>query len=91
MSIRGAAKELNIPPSTAQNWVNADKKTPKDVIEREEGSSKAVGRPSFLVEEHGKSLHELIDEKPSLVISEIMDEITTKFSGLAISKSALHK
>ncbi|GAA5797847.1 hypothetical protein HPULCUR_003243 [Helicostylum pulchrum] len=57
-----------------------------DVIEREEGSGKAVGRLPILVEEHGKFLHELIDEKSSFVISEIMDEIMTKFSGLAISK-----
>ncbi|KAI8087524.1 hypothetical protein BDF21DRAFT_486079 [Thamnidium elegans] len=52
MRIRGATKELNVPPSTAQNWANADKRNPRDVIEREEGSGKAVGRPQVLVEEH---------------------------------------
>ncbi|GAA5802305.1 hypothetical protein HPULCUR_007769 [Helicostylum pulchrum] len=62
-----------------------------NVIEREERSGKAVGRPPILVEEHEKSLHELIDEKLSLVISGVMDEITTKFSGLTISKSVLYK
>ncbi|KAI9244087.1 hypothetical protein EDC94DRAFT_665729 [Helicostylum pulchrum] len=62
-----------------------------NVIEREERSGKAVGRPPILVEEHEKSLHELIDEKPSLVVSGVMDDITTKFSGLTISKSVLYK
>ncbi|KAG2229264.1 hypothetical protein INT48_001171 [Thamnidium elegans] len=39
-----------------------------------------VGRPPILMEEHEKFLHELIDEKPSLVISDIMDEIMSTFS-----------
>ncbi|KAI8047344.1 hypothetical protein BDF21DRAFT_405132 [Thamnidium elegans] len=43
-------------------------------------SDKTVGRPPILMEEHEKFLHELIDEKPSLVISDIMDEIMSTFS-----------
>ncbi|KAI8080653.1 hypothetical protein BDF21DRAFT_472049 [Thamnidium elegans] len=77
--IRGAAKELNVLLSTAQNGASADNKNPKDVTEREEDSGKAVGRPSILMKEHEEFLHELIDEKPSLVISEIMDEISFLF------------
>lgn len=87
MTVRGAAKELNIASSTAQNWVSSEAKKPKDIVEKKINKEKSL----ILEDKHKDFLLELIDEKPSLVISEIIDEMTTAFPTFDISKSVLHK
>lgn len=57
------------------------------------GSGRPVGRPPILREEHKQFLKELIDDKPILVLEEMMDNQdnqTSKFEDLSISKAALH-
>ncbi|KAI9358966.1 hypothetical protein BD770DRAFT_296139, partial [Pilaira anomala] len=87
MTVRGAAKELNIASSTAQNWVSSEAKKPKDIAEKKINKEKNL----ILEDKHKNFLLELIDEKPSLVMSEIIDEMTKAFPTFDISKSVLHK
>ncbi|KAG0758624.1 hypothetical protein G6F18_010809 [Rhizopus arrhizus] len=90
MSVRAAALQLQIKPRTAQYWVQKDQKEPADQIVRNVGGGRPPGRPPKLVEEHQKFLVDLIDEKPSLVLDEIMASLTDQFANLDIKKSALH-
>ncbi|KAG0754542.1 hypothetical protein G6F57_010358 [Rhizopus arrhizus] len=90
MSVRAAALQLQIKPRTAQYWVQQDQKEPKDQIVKNVGGGRPPGRPPKLVEEHRQFLIDLIDEKPSLVLDEIMTSLTEQFTDLDIKKSALH-
>jgi hypothetical protein len=55
-----------------------ESQNPEEVIERKKGSGRLVGRPPILREEHEQFLKELIDDKPSLVLEEMMDNLTSK-------------
>ncbi|ORY94087.1 hypothetical protein BCR43DRAFT_551876, partial [Syncephalastrum racemosum] len=90
MSVRGAALKLQIKPRTAQYWVQQDRKNPTDQIEKYVSKGRPVGRPPKLVEEHRQFLVDLVDEKPALVLDEIMESLTAQFADLDIKKSALH-
>lgn len=60
---------------------------------KKKGSGRPVGRPPILREEHKQFLKELIDDKPILVLEEMMDNQdnqTSKFEDLSISKAALY-
>lgn len=94
MSVRGAAKELNIPPSTAQTWYTKGTKsleTGEDVQLRKPGSGRPVGRPLKLNAEHKEYITNAIDEKPGIVLEEMMEGLTSQFIDLEISRSNLHK
>ncbi|KAI8639716.1 hypothetical protein BD408DRAFT_349481, partial [Parasitella parasitica] len=90
MSARAAALKLNIKPRTAQKWVKMNEEDPQDFIERKKGSGRPVGRPPILGSEHQKFLIDLIDEKPSLVLDEVMDSLTNQFSEIKISTTGLY-
>ncbi|KAI9322793.1 hypothetical protein BX666DRAFT_1898543 [Dichotomocladium elegans] len=90
MSVRSAALQLQIKPRTAQYWVRQDLKNPTDQIMRNVASGLPRERPPKLVEEHQAFLVGLIDEKPSLVLWEIMSSLTEKFADLSIQKTALY-
>ncbi|KAI8875226.1 hypothetical protein K501DRAFT_203071 [Backusella circina FSU 941] len=89
MSLRGAAEELKIPKSTAYDWKKKFEGG-GDIFSRKEGSGRPKGRPAILNEEHQKYLVEMIDENPSLVLDQMMDNLTSQFEGLQISKTALY-
>ncbi|KAG1255894.1 hypothetical protein G6F68_010039 [Rhizopus microsporus] len=90
MDIREAARALKMPETTAQSWYKKESENPEEEIGRKKGSGRPVGRPSALREEHEQFLKELIDDKPSLVLEEMMDSLTSKFVDLSISKTALY-
>ena len=90
MGIREAARALKMPETTAQSWYKKESQNPEEAIERKKGSGRPVGRPPTLREEHEQFLKELIDGKPSLVLEEMMDNLTNKFEDLSISKTALY-
>lgn len=94
MSIRGAARELKIPPGTAQTWhtkgVESLEKG-KDLCLRKPGSGRPVGRPLTINSEQKEYLIDLIDQKPSIVLDEMMEDFTSRFTDLEISRSSLHK
>jgi transposase len=91
MSARAAAMKLNIKPRIAQIWVKNDQEDPQPYFERKEGSGRPVGRPPKLGGEHEKFLVDLVDDQPSLVLDQIMDNLTNHFTGLSISKTGLYK
>ncbi|KAG0932794.1 hypothetical protein G6F30_010571 [Rhizopus arrhizus] len=72
MDIREAARALKMPETTAQSWYKKESENPEEEIGRKKGSGRPVGRPSALREEHGQFLKELIDDKPSLVLEEMI-------------------
>ncbi|KAG1459641.1 hypothetical protein G6F46_004097 [Rhizopus delemar] len=90
MSVRAVALQLQIKLRTAQYWVQKDQKESTYQIVRNVGGDRSPGRPPKLVEEHQKFLVDLIDEKPSLVLDEMMANLTDQFANLDIKKSALH-
>ncbi|CEP08441.1 hypothetical protein, partial, partial [Parasitella parasitica] len=94
MSIRGAAKELNLPATTAQSWYKRGMESlekGEDLCIRKTGSGRPVGRPPKLSNEHRDYLVQIIDEKPSIVLDEMMEKLTSEFEGLNIARSNLHK
>ncbi|KAG1053337.1 hypothetical protein G6F43_004579 [Rhizopus delemar] len=76
MSVRAVALQLQIKLRTAQYWVQKDQKESTDQIVRNVDGGRPPGRPPKLVEEHQKFLVDLIDEKPSLVLDEMMANLT---------------
>lgn len=89
MSIRAAALHLQLNPSTAQKWALKNRENPQDVIKRNEGSGRP-GQPFKFNEEHKKFLVDLIEEQASLVLDEMMGNLTAQFTGLKVSKTALY-
>lgn len=90
-SIRSAAAELKVPQSTAQSWIKKAKQAGDETLEeRKAGSGRPVGRPPVLTEDHKEFLINLVDEKPSLVLEEMVESLTSQFSDLQIQKSAVH-
>jgi transposase len=93
MSVRGAAKQLNIPSSTAANWEKKSVEAGDEFVElRKSGSGKPVGRPPTLTDAHQEYLLKLVDENETgLTLDQMMESLTTEFMGLKISKSAFHE
>lgn len=91
MHIRIAASKLNIPPSTARNWLKKEENSDVEVTGRKPGSGRPAGRPTAFNDEHRGYLTEVIDEKPDIVLDEMMESLTAQFTGLGISKSGLHR
>ncbi|ORZ03983.1 hypothetical protein BCR43DRAFT_69738 [Syncephalastrum racemosum] len=75
---------------TAQYWVQQDQENPIDQIEKKVSGSRPSRRPPKLTEEHRHFLVDLIDEKPALVLDEIMASLTEQLAWLDIKRSALH-
>lgn len=94
MSIRGAAKEMKIPPCTAQTWYTRGQKSienGEDLYMRKPGSGRPVGRPLKINSEQKEYLVNLIEEKPGIVLDEMMEGLTSQFTDLDISRSSLYK
>lgn len=89
LSLRKAAANVKVPPSTAQGWKKKFEDG-EDVFERKKGSGRPEGRPAILNEDHQKHLIELIDDNPSLVLDEMMESLTSRFEDLEISKTTLY-
>lgn len=91
-SVRSAASKLNIPPTTARNWLKKEEENNNvEVTGRKPGSGRPAGRPTVFNDEHKGYLTELIDNKPDIVLDEMMESLTTQFIDLDISKSGLHR
>ncbi|KAG1443928.1 hypothetical protein G6F56_010494 [Rhizopus delemar] len=94
MSVRGTAKELKIPPGTAQTWYTKGQKSiesGEDLYLRKPGSGRPVERPFTINSEQKEYLVNLIDQKPGIVLDEIMEGLTCQFTKLDISRSSLYK
>lgn len=91
MSVRAAAQEIKVPQSTAQTWKKkAELAGDEEMEPRQSGSGRKAGRPPVLTEEHQQFLINFIDERPSSVLDEMIEGLTSHFAGLTIKKSALH-
>ncbi|KAG1488698.1 hypothetical protein G6F46_012114 [Rhizopus delemar] len=94
MSIRGAAAEIKVPSSTAYNWHKKGLESLELDEDIEKGGARSavkMGRPALLNDIHKDYLISLVDEKPSIVLDEMMGSLTAAFADLKISKSSLHE
>ncbi|KAG1020554.1 hypothetical protein G6F43_014309 [Rhizopus delemar] len=94
MSIRAAAAEIKVPSSTAYNWHKKGLESLELDEDIEKGGARGavkVGRPALLNDIHKDYLISLVDEKPSIVLDEMMGSLTAAFADLKISKSSLHE
>jgi transposase len=90
-SIRSAAAELKVPQITAKGWIKKAKQAGYESLEETKaGSGRPVSRPPVLTEDHREFLTNLVGEKPSLVLEEMVESLTSQFSNLHIPKSAVH-
>ncbi|KAG1468953.1 hypothetical protein G6F56_003544 [Rhizopus delemar] len=89
--IRVAAKELKVSQSSAQIWMSKAKQAGDDgFVGRRSGGGRPEGRPSILDEGHKDFLVNLIGEKPSIVLNEMMESLTDQFFNLQIKMTALY-
>ncbi|KAG2200617.1 hypothetical protein INT47_007361 [Mucor saturninus] len=92
LSVRAACKTIKIPASTGQNC----SKKGVESLERGEDLPQTkdigtVGRPAKLSQDHKEYLISIVDEKPDLVLEEMVEQMNSQFMDLEIGKSALHK
>lgn len=92
LSVRAACKTIKIPASTGQNWY----KKGVESLERGEDLPQTkdigtVGRPAKLSQDHKEYLISIVDEKPDLVLEEMVEQMNSQFMDLEIGKSTLHK
>ncbi|KAG1415261.1 hypothetical protein G6F58_006563 [Rhizopus delemar] len=92
LSVHGAAKQLKMPPSTADYWHKKSLKNRDELVcKRNEGSGRPVGRPPVLKDVHRDYLINLVDEDDTgMTLDQMMDSLTNQFDGLEIKKSAFH-
>ncbi|CEP07534.1 hypothetical protein [Parasitella parasitica] len=93
MFVRGTAKQMKIPSSTASNWHKRGTEVLGDFVEwRKTENGRLVGRPPKLTEDHRKYLVKLVDENDTeLTLDQMMKSLTTEFMGLQISNLAFHE
>lgn len=87
-SIASIAKQLGIKPRNAQRWVKEYKKAADEElpVAKQRG---AIAKPK-LNEDHEGFLKEYVDENPSSTLDDIMDQLTSSFMDLSVSKTSLH-
>ncbi|KAG0164517.1 hypothetical protein DFQ30_009826 [Apophysomyces sp. BC1015] len=89
LSASAAGANLGVPAHTAQGWVKKDQTGPQDFIMKQP-QKKFEGRPATLHDEHKGFLVDLIDEESALVLDQVMDQLTSQFMDLSLSKTALY-
>ncbi|KAI9364656.1 hypothetical protein BD770DRAFT_313990, partial [Pilaira anomala] len=85
MSARAATIKLNIKSRIAQIWVKKKEKDPHPNFKM-----KRRQRPPKLGPKHEMFLVDLVDDRPSLVLDQLMDDLTSRFTDLSISKTRLY-
>ena len=83
-----AAKQLGVDRRTTYNWVKKDQENPSDILELNNG--KKVDRPSILNEAHKKHFISFYGDNPSAVVDQAMANLTSKFTGFKIGKTAVY-
>ena len=90
MSTRGAAKKLNIKPSTAQKWWDNYLEDPDNYVVGKK-TNRQNRKPAALNDEHKEFLTECFDENPQAFIVDAVENLTKKFEGLDIKKSRVNE
>ncbi|GAB5590838.1 hypothetical protein Unana1_05738 [Umbelopsis nana] len=86
LSASAAAKQLGIHSRTAQRWARYYERDHDSIFEKH----RKTGRPRLLHEEHKKVILECIDENPSVVLEQVMEELRHAFPGLKVAKSTVY-
>ncbi|ORE00840.1 hypothetical protein BCV72DRAFT_218409 [Rhizopus microsporus var. microsporus] len=86
MSVSAAAKRLGIHVRTAQRWAQMYKTDPDSIFIK----YKKTGRSRILQVEYKQVILEYIDENPSAVLEQVMDQLLQKFQDFKVSKSTVN-
>ncbi|CEG71196.1 hypothetical protein RMATCC62417_06967 [Rhizopus microsporus] len=86
MSASTSAKQLGSHVRTAQRWAQMYKTDPDNILIKH----KKTGRSRILHEEYKQVILEYIDENPSAVLEQVMEQLLQKFQGLKVSKSTVY-
>ncbi|KAL1933526.1 hypothetical protein VTP01DRAFT_7616 [Rhizomucor pusillus] len=81
-----AAKRLGIHVRTAQGWAKQYEVNPDSIFAK----CKKNGRPHILGEEHKKVILEYVDENPSVILEQFMEQLFQRFKGLKVSKRTVY-
>lgn len=87
LSASAAAKQLGIHVRLAQNWALQYEKDPDGIFKKDKSS----GRPRILNDEHKRIILERVDENPSIVLEQLMEELRQRFEGVQMSKTTLYR
>ncbi|KAL1936649.1 hypothetical protein VTP01DRAFT_783 [Rhizomucor pusillus] len=87
LSASAAAKQLGILVRSAQRWALQYEKDPESIFKKRKNND----RPRILHEEHKKVILECVDENPSIVLEQLMEQLLQRFQGLKVSKATLHR
>ncbi|OAD72228.1 Homeodomain-like DNA binding domain-containing transcription factor [Phycomyces blakesleeanus NRRL 1555(-)] len=86
MDAAAAARQLGIHVRAAQRWVKHYYKDPENIFEKKKKS----GRRRTLGEEHKKFLLNYIDDNPSGVVTEVVENLKQNFVDLSVSRSTVY-
>ena len=86
LSASAAAKRLGIHARTAQRWDKQYERDPDSIFEKR----RKTGRPRLLNEEHKNVILECIDENPSVVLEQLVEQLRQVFTGLQVSKGTVY-
>ncbi|KAG0776658.1 hypothetical protein G6F22_012420 [Rhizopus arrhizus] len=81
-----AARQLGIHVRVAQRWVRRYREDPESIFEKKKRS----GRHRILGEEHKKFLLNYIDDNPSAVVTEVVENLKQNFVDLNVSRSTVY-
>ncbi|KAG1464724.1 hypothetical protein G6F56_005024 [Rhizopus delemar] len=87
LSASAAAKQLGINARTAQRWSQEYDKDPDGVFDNKK---RRIERKPTLQEVHKLFLQGYIDDNPSAVLDEVMNQMSAIFTGPKISKSSVY-
>lgn len=86
MSTSIAAKQLRIHVCLAQRCVLQYEKDPESIFKKR----KANGCPHIIYEEHKKVILKCVDENPSIILEQLMNQLFQRFQRHKVSKARFH-
>jgi transposase len=86
LSAAAAARQLGIHVRVAQRWVRRYREDPESIFEKKKRS----GWRRILGEEHKKFLLNYIDDNPSAVVTEVIENLKQNFVDLNVSRTTVY-
>ncbi|ORE02893.1 hypothetical protein BCV72DRAFT_338371 [Rhizopus microsporus var. microsporus] len=85
LSASAVAKQLGVHVHAAQRWAKQYNNNTDSIFEKHRN----IGRPRLHNEEHKKVILDCIDENPSVVLEQTMEQLRQTFIGLKVPKSTV--
>ncbi|KAF7730168.1 hypothetical protein EC973_002776 [Apophysomyces ossiformis] len=87
LSASAAAKQAKNLRRMAQRWAKQYEKDPDSILEKWQKTS----RPCLLNQEHKKVILGCINESPSTILEQVMEQLKQNFTEIEVSMSTLHE